>query len=385
MKALSGWASFPYLYGGQNRPADAGYFSRGNGWNHHADDSGNLHAWHFDGHAPMTCHGLALGAKYCQVAEPQVSSLTRDQYSHAPLSFSTIALLHYSVRGQGLSFRGNNESYDSSNQGNFLELLRFLVNHNEDYNAVAFKNALDNVKFSSLEIQKDIVSAVSNETVSVIIRDLGGSLFDIMIDDSRDISRKKQMAIVLHYVNKNGLVEHFLAIVVNIINVLSKRCNIRRDKQVYKVIEVLSSGELSSGKDLNQETNMQRANDTCWGSHYGTLMSITLMFSSIIDVLEIVAKDESNSEQRFHAKNILKLMQSLDFVFTQFLMKGIIGFTTELSQTLQRKDDIVNTMILVEACKQALQLMRDSGWETLLSKVCSFCANHDINVSNMDD
>ncbi|XP_031250521.1 uncharacterized protein LOC116108405 [Pistacia vera] len=233
---------------------------------------------------------------------------------------------------------------------------------------VAFKNALDNVKFSSLEIQKDTVSAVPNETISVIIRDLGDSLFDIMIDESRDISRKKQMAIVLHYVNKNGLVEHFLAIVVNIINALSKHCNICRDKQAYKVIEVLSSGELSSGKDLNQETNMQRANDTCWGSHYGTLMSITLMFSSIIDVLEIVAKDESNFEQRFHAKNILKLLQSLDFVFTQFLMKGIIGFTTELSQTLQRKDDIVNTMILVEARKQALQLMRDSGWETLLSK-----------------
>ncbi|XP_031258809.1 zinc finger MYM-type protein 1-like [Pistacia vera] len=347
-----------------------------------------------------------------------------------------------------------------------------------DNNVVAFKNAPDNLKLTSPEIQKDIVSAVSNETVSVIIRDLGDSLFAIMIDESRDISRKEKMAIVLRYVNKNGLVvecflgvEHvtstttlslkatldnffsrhglsfsrlrgqgydgasnmqgefnglktlvlkenrcayyihcfahqlqlalvalaknhddvndlfnIVAIVVNIVGASSKRCDLLRDKQACKVIEALSNGELSSGKVLNQETNLQRASDMRWGSHYGTLMSIILMFSSIIDVLEIVAKDGSNSEQRFHAKNIFKLMQSFDFVFSLFLMKDILGFTNELSQALQRKDqDIVNAMNLVEACKQALQLMRDNGWETLLSKVYSFCANHDIDVPNMDD
>ncbi|XP_031265295.1 zinc finger MYM-type protein 1-like [Pistacia vera] len=309
---------------------------------------------------------------------------------------------------QGLTFHGHDESYDSSNQGNFLELLQFLANHNEDYNAVAFKNAPDNLKLTSPKIQKDIVSAASNETVSAIIRDLGDSLFSIMIDESRDISRKEQMTIVLCYVNKNGLVvelflgvEHvtctttlslkatlynffsrhrlsfsrlrgqgydgasnmqgefnglktlvlkenrcayyihcfahqlqlafvalaknhddvndlfnIVVIVVNIVNVSSKHCNLLRDKQACKVIETLSNGELSSGKGLNQEINMQRASDTRWGSHYGTLMSIILMFPSIIDVLEIVAKDRSNSKQRFHAKNIFKLMQSFDFVFS---------------------------------------------------------------------
>ncbi|XP_031266391.1 uncharacterized protein LOC116124787 [Pistacia vera] len=314
---------------------------------------------------------------------------------------------------QGLAFHGYDESHDSSNQGNFLKLLQFLANHNEDYNVVAFKNALDNLKLTSPEIQKDIVSVASNETVSAIIRDLGDSLFAIMIDESRDIFRKKQMAIILCYVNNNRLVvERFLgvehvtisfvalaknhddvndlfnvvAIVVNIVGASSKCCDLLRDKQACKVIETLSNGELSSGKCLNQETNLQRANDKHWGLHYGMLMSIILMFSSIIDVLEIVAKDGSNSEQRFHAKNIFKLMQSFYFVFSLFFMKDILGFTNELSQVLQREDQvIVNAMNLVEACKQALQLMRDNGWETLLSKVYSFCADHDIDVPNMDD
>ncbi|XP_031275502.1 uncharacterized protein LOC116133984 [Pistacia vera] len=48
----------------------------------------------------------------------------------------------------------------------------------------------------------------------------------------------------------------------------SKRCDILRDKQACKVIAALSSGELSSGKGLNQETNLQRASGTHWGLHY---------------------------------------------------------------------------------------------------------------------
>ncbi|XP_031287888.1 uncharacterized protein LOC116146617 [Pistacia vera] len=85
--------------------------------------------------------------------------------------------------------------------------------HIGDYNAVAFKNAPDNLKLTSPEIQKDIVSAALNEIVNAIIRDFIDSLFATMIDESRDFSRKEQMIIVLHYVNKNELVvERFLGV-----------------------------------------------------------------------------------------------------------------------------------------------------------------------------
>ena len=32
---------------------------------------------------------------------------------------------------QGLAFHGNDESENSNNQGNFLKLLKFLIQHNE--------------------------------------------------------------------------------------------------------------------------------------------------------------------------------------------------------------------------------------------------------------
>jgi hypothetical protein len=46
----------------------------------------------------------------------------------------------------------------------------------------------------------------------VIIKDLGDSLFSILIDESCDISIKEQMAVVLRYVDNSGhIIELFLA------------------------------------------------------------------------------------------------------------------------------------------------------------------------------
>ena len=103
---------------------------------------------------------------------------------------------------QGVAFCGHDESEDSSDQGNFLEHLRFLVDHNKDIKVVTLKNALDNIKLTILEIHKDIVRVAVIETINVIIRDLGNALFSISIDESRDLSRNEQMAIVFSYVDK---------------------------------------------------------------------------------------------------------------------------------------------------------------------------------------
>ena len=107
---------------------------------------------------------------------------------------------------------------------------------------------------------------------------------------------------------------------------------------------------------------MKRHGDTRWGSHYGTLISLITLLSSIIEVLEIIVDDGMNSEQRCEASNLLDSIQSFDFVLSLHLMRNVLGVTNELSKALQRKDqDIVNAMSLVKVCKQRLQMMRDSG------------------------
>ncbi|ESR65508.1 hypothetical protein CICLE_v10007751mg [Citrus x clementina] len=378
---------------------------------------------------------------------------------------------------QGLAFRGHDESDGSSNKGNFLELLHFLADHNEDINAVTFKNTPLNLQMTSPKIQKDIVSCVATETTNAIIREMDGALFSILIDESRDISTKEQMAVVLRYVDKNGyVVERFVGIehvssttaaslkesldnmfsrfglslsmlrgqgydgasnmqgefnglktlileenesayyvhcfahqlqlalisvakkheevnslfnlvsmLVNVVGVSAKRRDILHEKHALAVIEALGKGELSSGQGLNQEITLKRPADTRWSSHYGTLMSIISMFPSVVDVLEVI-EVEGNSEQRFQANTLLKLMQSFDFVFCLFLMKNILGYANELSRALQRKDqDILNAVKLVEVYKHNLQKLRDSGWDSLFGQVSTFCSKHDIDVLDMDD
>lgn len=76
------------------------------------------------------------------------------------------------------------------------------------------------------------------------------------------------------------------------------------------------------------------------------------MFSFVIEVLDIVVEDGSNSEQRAKACVLLDSMQSFEFIFNLHLMKNILGITNELSKVLQRREqDIVISMTLVKFSK----------------------------------
>ena len=91
--------------------------------------------------------------------------------------------------------------------------MRFLADHNEDIKTVTLRNASQNNMLISPAIQKDIVSAAAVETSNAIIMELRDAFFSVLIDESRDISTKEQMAVALQYVDKKGhVVERFLGI-----------------------------------------------------------------------------------------------------------------------------------------------------------------------------
>ncbi|XP_022869798.1 zinc finger MYM-type protein 1-like [Olea europaea var. sylvestris] len=114
---------------------------------------------------------------------------------------------------QGHSFRGHDESEDFLNPGNFLVQYQFLAAHNEVIDAVTLGNAPHNCKLTSPDVQKDIVNACAIETINVIIKDVGDSLFSILVYESCDVSMKEQMSIVLRFVDNSGRVnERFIGI-----------------------------------------------------------------------------------------------------------------------------------------------------------------------------
>ncbi|KAM4110991.1 hypothetical protein ACJW30_05G033800 [Castanea mollissima] len=319
------------------------------------------------------------------------------------------------------TFRGHDESQGSSDKGNFLELLQFLGDHNESINEV-MQNTWKNCKLTHHDIQKDM--------------DLDNGFFSILVDESRDISVKEQMALVLRYVNKQGIIierlsrlrgqgyneasnmqgdinafyvhcfahqlqltlvavaknhiniADFFYVVSNLVTVVGGSCKRRdalRDAQFAKIKEDLENGVRRSGQGLNQETNLKRPSDTRQGSYYGTILNLILMFSAVADVLEIIEED-GLFDQKVEARSIMSSILSFEFVFALHLMKNILGITNELSIALQKKNqDIVNAIDLVKVSKQRWQVMRDDEWISLLTEVSSFCATHDIPILNMDE
>ena len=65
---------------------------------------------------------------------------------------------------------------------------------------------------------------------------------------------------------------------MNVVGGSYKRRDALRDAQFAKITEALDNGELRSGRGLNQETSLKRAGDTRWGSHFGTIINLILMF-----------------------------------------------------------------------------------------------------------
>lgn len=109
-----------------------------------------------------------------------------------------------------MPFRGDDESDDSLNKGNYLELINLLASYNPN-----LRNFLDNSNvFSGLsnDIQNDIISSVANVILDEIKKEYeGADYMALMLDETTDISNKSQLSIMFRYVTKSGfVVERFI-------------------------------------------------------------------------------------------------------------------------------------------------------------------------------
>ncbi|KAK9714741.1 hypothetical protein RND81_06G116300 [Saponaria officinalis] len=285
---------------------------------------------------------------------------------------------------QGLAARGHNESDQSLNQGNFLELLKLMAKRDSNVARVVLEKSPGNCTLTSSQIQKDI--------------ELDGSFFAILADESADISDKEQMALWLRYVDKMGKVKERLLGIVRVGDTISLTLKAAIEKLLIENSLTLSSvrgqgydgaklnmGEIASGTGLNQEKGLSRPGDTCWGSHFKTILNVFALYSAILDVLDAIGEFCDGSEG-VKVEKLAYTMQTFDFVFVGQLMIKIFGITNVSSLALQRRDqDIVNAIALVDSTKRNLQKIRDDGWDVHMEKVESFCLKHEISIPTMDD
>ncbi|XP_074300000.1 uncharacterized protein LOC141631198 [Silene latifolia] len=346
----------------------------------------------------------------------KVSSNAKAIYK-ARLTYS-LQCLRYLLK-QGLAFRGHDESATSNNKGNFLELLEWLAGKSENIAKIVLSNAPGNHQATTPTIQKDLIKCCGKETTRLIVEDLDNDLFAILADESSDVSHKEQLAICLRYLDKEGYVaERFLGVVkvddtssMTLMATIKKKLlathslsmsnirgqgydgasNMREDDdakkvQAGKVLKALNLGEIENGRGLNQEIGLSRPGDTRWSSHFNSILSLIALYPYTIEVLEDIGSSSKCVDDRAKAQIALDHLESFEFIFMLHLMKVILGYTNDLCQALQRKDqDIVNAMTLVDLTMAQLQHMRDDGWDNFLETVCNFCVKNKIEVPNMSD
>ncbi|XP_028118402.1 uncharacterized protein LOC114315969 [Camellia sinensis] len=232
------------------------------------------------------------------------------------------------------------------------------------------------------------------------------------MDAARDESKRKQMAIVLRFVNKDGFIKECFFDIVHVsdttlatlkeeICIVLSRHNLsvqnihdqgssykRHDQlkvaQAEEIVTKLTSDEVETGKGKNQVGTLKWAGDTRWGSYLGSISSLINMFSATCPVLSNVINDGATSTQRTDADGVYDKITSFEFVFIVHLMRDIIGTTDDLCQALQRKSqDILNAMHLVSTTKALVQKYREDGWISLLENVQLFCGKYDIDIHDM--
>ncbi|XP_075078298.1 uncharacterized protein LOC142164305 [Nicotiana tabacum] len=156
------------------------------------------------------CEDVMKQKQYIQSALAKQSDQQKVEYrTHLEAAIDVIRYL----LNQGLSFWGHREGESSFNRGNYIELLTWYAKRCK-YIDGAFKKAPKHNQLTSPYIQKDIITTCKMETIKSIIKDINDDHFSILVDESRNVSCKEQMTIVLRYVDRRGSVmERFMGIV----------------------------------------------------------------------------------------------------------------------------------------------------------------------------
>nr|XP_023904266.1 zinc finger MYM-type protein 1-like [Quercus suber] len=114
---------------------------------------------------------------------------------------------------QAIAFRDGDESFSSSNCGNFLESLGIVTFWNEKVVEIIEK-APKNAIYTSPRIQKEILHVFSDKVKKAIWEEIGNVMFCIMVDEACDESMKEEMFVVFRYVDAEGFVkEHFFELI----------------------------------------------------------------------------------------------------------------------------------------------------------------------------
>ncbi|XP_042444115.1 zinc finger MYM-type protein 1-like [Zingiber officinale] len=268
-----------------------------------------------------------------------------------------------SLQACGLS--GHDESSASQNCGNFIEMLKLLGKWNASIGDVILEKAPGNAKYTSPEVQKEILHIIGNKVRNKIRAEIGDSKFCILVDEAKDISNKEQMTIILSFVDAHDFLrERFFQIVhvhdtiaatlkkeicdvltrynleihnirgqgydgasnmcalvaaaeneisiwlffsnlttiVNLVTSSSKRNAELQSAQVNEIAHFVVANERETGRGANQIGSLYRVGTTRWSSHFDSICDLIDKYNATINVIENIIIDGSSTSMRGEAE-----------------------------------------------------------------------------------
>jgi hypothetical protein len=139
-------------------------------------------------------------------------------------------------------------------------MLKYTASINESIAEVILENAPGNAKYTSPDIQKEILNILATRVRNKIREEIGDAKFCILVDEALDESNREQMAVVLRFVNRDVFVQERFFDVVGVDETSAKTlkkgiCNVltRHNLQV----------ENMQGQGYDGASNMRGA----WNGH----------------------------------------------------------------------------------------------------------------------
>lgn len=100
---------------------------------------------------------------------------------------------------QGLAFRGHDESEQSKNKGNFIEILEMFAS-----NEIKLRLQARYGHYTSPVYQNDFISIIATLTRQNILSTMNKfGVYTIMVDETKDLSKKEQMSFILRFMDND--------------------------------------------------------------------------------------------------------------------------------------------------------------------------------------
>ncbi|KAG6730515.1 hypothetical protein I3842_01G084100, partial [Carya illinoinensis] len=192
------------------------------------------------------------------------------------------------------AFRGHDETLDSKNQGNFLEMLKLLASYNDKVG----KSVLENLA---------------------------------LVAASREVDSVHEF----FFFNLN--------FIINVVGTSCKRHDELQAIQATHIAHMIAIDELESEKGANQIGTINRASDSHWGSHFYSICSLLRMFEAtwleimgIIDVLcQVLQQKSQDILNVMNMVSITKgLIQKLRNESWKNLLENIVSFSKKFDRDI---------------------------------------------------